>query len=156
MKQFFKHCSKLSLTLILVLFATKSFCQTTGNEITGIWLNQEKDGQIEVYKSGNTYSGKLVWMKNQNDPATGELLLDKKNPNEKLRSKPLLGSDLMHGFTFDREDKEWSKGKIYDGRKGKTYKCRIKLSADNTLKVTGYIGASWMGLGETSIWTKVK
>lgn len=30
--------------------------------------------------------------------------VDKKNPNEKLRSKPLLGSNLMYGFTFDEND----------------------------------------------------
>jgi len=78
------------------------------------------------------------------------------NPNEKLCSKPLLGSNLLYGFTFDKDDKEWSNGKIYDGRKGKTYKCMIKINADHTLNVSGYIGASWMGLGETSIWTRIK
>lgn len=157
MKQFlWRYYSKLSLLMILLLWAGRSFGQTTGDEITGTWLNQEKDGQIEIYKSDDTYFGKLVWMKNQNDPTAGGLLLDKKNPNEKLRNKPLLGSNLMSGFTFDKEDKEWSNGKIYDGRKGKTYKCIIKLNADHTLKVNGYIGASWMGLGETSTWTRIK
>lgn len=156
MKQLINHFSNLSIFLFLLLLAGKSFGQTTGNEIIGTWWNQEKDGQIEIYKLGNTYAGKLVWMKNQNDPSTGNLLLDKKNPDEKLRSKPLLGSNLMYGFIFNKEDQEWSNGKIYDGRKGKTYKCRIQTNGDQKLKVTGYIGASWMGLGETSIWTKIK
>jgi uncharacterized protein (DUF2147 family) len=149
-----RHNSKLFLLIILILSGVKSFSQSTGDEIIGTWWNQEKDAQIEIYKSGTTYYGKLIWMKNQNDPVTGKLLLDKKNPNEKLRGKPLLNSNLMYGFIFIRDDKEWSEGKIYDGRKGKTYKCIIKLNADNTIKVTGYIGASWMGLGETSIWTR--
>ncbi|SHL73618.1 DUF2147 domain-containing protein [Flavobacterium saccharophilum] len=149
-----RHNSKLFLLIILFFSGVNSFSQSTGDEIIGTWWNQEKDGQIEIYKSGSTYSGKLIWMKNQNDPVTGKLLLDKKNPNEKLRGKPLLNSNLMYGFIFIREDKEWSDGKIYDGRKGKTYKCIIKLNADSTIKVTGYIGASWMGLGETSIWTR--
>jgi uncharacterized protein (DUF2147 family) len=156
MKQLPNRFSKLSLFLFLLLCAGKSFSQTTGDEIIGTWWNQERDGQIEIYKSGATYAGKLTWMKNQNDPTTGKLLLDKKNPDRKLRSKPLLGSDLMYGFAFSKEDKEWSNGKIYDGRKGKTYKCRIKINPDQTLKVTGYIGASWMGLGETNVWTKIK
>lgn len=155
MKQFIKQNLKLVALLVLVLISGKSFGQTTGEEIIGTWWNQEKDCQIEIYKSGDTFVGKLVWMKNQNDPSTGQLLMDKKNPNEKLRIKPLLGSNLMHGFTFDKEAKEWINGKIYDGRKGKTYKCRMKLAADKTLKLTGYVGASWMGLGETSIWTKI-
>ena len=152
----FNQHAKLAFFLFLLFCAGKSFAQSTGDEIIGIWWNQEKDGQIEIYRLGNTYAGKLIWMKNQNDPATGLLLLDKKNPNEKLRNKPLLGSDLMYGFSFNKDDKEWSNGKIYDGRKGKTYKCRIKINPDHMLKVTGYIGASWMGLGETNIWTKIK
>lgn len=156
MKQLFNRYSKLSLFMFLILYAGKSFSQTTGDEIIGTWWNQEKDGQIEIYRSGSNYAGKLVGMKNQNDPITGKLLLDKKNPDVNLRSKPLLGSDLMYGFTFSKEDKEWCNGKIYDGRKGKTYKCCIKISPDNTLKVNGYVGAAWMGLGETSTWTKIK
>lgn len=156
MRQLMNCFSKLSFFLFLLLFASKSFSQTAGDEILGTWWNQEKDGQIEIYKLGSTYAGKLIWMKNQNDPTTGKLLLDKKNPDEKLRSKPLLGSNLMYGFTFSKEDEEWSNGKIYDGRKGKTYKCRIRINADQKLEVTGYIGASWMGLGETNIWTKIK
>lgn len=148
--------SKLLLFLFLSVCVSQSFGQSTGEEIIGTWWNQEKDGQIEIYKSGNTYAGKLVWMKDQNDPATGKLLLDKKNPDEKLRSKPLLGSNLMYGFTFSKQENEWNNGKIYDGRKGKTYKCLLRIQADHVLKVTGYLGASWMGLCETTIWTRIK
>lgn len=156
MKQMFGRYFTLSFLLLLSLYCGKSFAQNTGDEIIGTYWNQEKEAQIQIYKSSNTYAGKLIWMKNQNDPVTGKPVLDTKNPNEKLRGKPLLGSNLMHGFTFSKEDKEWSNGKIYDGRKGKTYKCRIKLNADGTLNVTGYIGASWMGLGETNVWTRIK
>lgn len=156
MKQMLSRYFKLSLLLLLSLYTCNSFGQTTGEEIIGSWWNQKKDGQIQIYKSGNTYTGKLIWMKNENDPSTGKLLLDKKNPDTKLRNKSLLGSNLMYGFIFIKEDKEWGNGKIYDGRKGKTYKCRIKLNDNGTLNVTGYIGASWMGLGETTIWTRIK
>jgi uncharacterized protein (DUF2147 family) len=156
MKQFINRYLTLSLFLPLVLSAGKSFSQSKADQIIGAWWNQEKDGQIEIYKSGSTYAGKLIWMKNQNDPGTGKLLLDKNNPDAKLRGKALLGSNLMYGFIFSKEQEEWNNGKIYDGRKGKTYKCRLKLNAQQQLEVSGYIGASWMGLGETNIWTKIK
>lgn len=148
--------TKLFIGLALLFLSSKSFSQTTGDEIIGTWWNQEKDGQIEIYKSGNTYAGKLIWMKDPNNPSTGKPLLDQKNPDEKLRSNPILGSNLMYGFVFSKGDKEWSDGKIYDGREGKTYKCYIKINADKTLKVRGYIGAAWMGLGKTNTWTRIK
>lgn len=156
MKHSLKFTTKLFLGLALLLISAKSFCQTTGDEIIGTWWNQEKDGKIEIYKSDNTYAGKLIWIKEPNDTTTGKPLLDKKNPDEKLRGKPILGSNLMYGFVFNKEDKEWIDGKIYNGREGDTYKCYIELNSDKTLKVRGYIGASWMGLGKTNTWTRIK
>lgn len=113
MKQIVNQYSKLALFLFLVLSASKSFSQSRADQILGTWWNQEKDGQMEIYKS-------------------------------------------LYGFTFSEVEQEWNSGKIYDGRKGKTYKCRIRINTDQKLEVTGYIGASWMGLGETNIWTKIK
>ena len=60
MKQLHNPYFKLSLIMIFLLWTSKSFGQTTGDEIIGTWWNQDKDGQIEIYKSGNTYAGKLV------------------------------------------------------------------------------------------------
>ena len=31
------------------------------NDIIGIWLNEEKDAKIEIYKSENLFFGKLIW-----------------------------------------------------------------------------------------------
>lgn len=140
--------------IVLQFITTVSAAQNTGNEIVDTWWNQEKEAQIEIYQRGSTYAGKIVWLKEPNDPETGKLKLDMKNPDTNLRSRPILGSDLLHGFTFDKSEKEWVDGTIYDGREGKTYKCYIALNTDGTLKVRGYIGASWMGLGKTNIWTR--
>jgi uncharacterized protein (DUF2147 family) len=156
MKKLVGRCSQILFLLTMIVCSNKSFCQSTGEEILGIWSNQEKAGHIEIYRSGETYSGKLTWMKTPKDPVTGQLLLDTKNPDDRLRNKPLLGSTLMYGFTFSKDSKEWVNGKIYDGRKGKTYKCRLTLQDANTLLVYGYIGASWMKLGETNTWSRLQ
>lgn len=140
--------------ITLLFFSTYGSAQTTGHEIIGTWWNQEKEALIEIYQNGVAYSGKIVWLKEPNDPATGKPKLDKHNPDPELQSRPLLGSDLLHDITFDRGEKEWSGGTIYDGREGKRYKCYLALSLDGTLKVRGYLGASWMGLGKTNTWTR--
>ena len=157
MHQASRNVVRFAVVMILLLAANaKSFAQTTGDEIIGTWMDAEKDGEIDIYKTGNTYAGKLIWIKEPNDPATGKPKLDKNNPDAKLRSQQLLGRDLMSGFIFEKSDKQWPGGKIYDSRSGKTYKCYLALGDDKTLKLHGYIGSAWMGLGKTTIWTRVK
>lgn len=153
MKHLLKSTAQYIIGIALLFISTFSLAQNTGDEILGTWWNQEKEAQIEIYKNGNTYSGKIVWLKEPDDPETGKPKLDKKNPDPKLRSRLIFGSDLLHGFTFNKSEKEWTGGTIYDGREGKAYKCYIVLAMDGTLKVRGYVGASWMGLGKTNIWT---
>jgi len=84
----------------------------------------------------------------------GKPKVDKNNPEEKLRTQPIWGMLLLKGFKYDADKDEWSEGTIYDPQNGKTYKCYMHYSDANTLKVSGYIGKQWMGLGRTVIWTK--
>ena len=56
---------------------------------------------------------------------------------------------------YDNADKdEWSEGTIYNPASGKTYNCYMKFESGNRLKIRGFIGSSWMGLGKTAYWTK--
>jgi len=125
------------------------------DDIVGVWLNEEKEGRIEIYKNGNQYFGKIIWLKEPNDKETGKPKVDKKNPETKLRNIPILGLVVMKNFKFNGEN-EWEDGSIYDPKSGSTYNCYIQLENRNTLKVRGYIGKSWMGLGRTTHWTRIK
>jgi uncharacterized protein (DUF2147 family) len=42
-------------------------------------------------------------------------------------------------WSLEQDDDEWSGGKIFDPKKGKTYNCKIWLD-DGELKVRGYAG----------------
>ncbi|UPK68751.1 DUF2147 domain-containing protein [Chitinophaga filiformis] len=140
---------KLTLLLFTLLIATGSiFAQSAGDKILGTWLNEEKDGKIEIYKSGSKYFGKLVWGKNMYEP-DGSSRTDIKNPDPKLRSRKLQDLVLLTNFTYD--DGEWEGGKIYDPKSGKTYSCVMKFKG-NILQIKGYIGITL--LGRTTTWTK--
>ena len=121
------------------------------DDVIGVWLNSSGEGQIEIYKEGNKYFGKIVWLKKPNGPK-GNPKLDANNPDESMRSKPLLGSMILRNFNYDKG--EWNGGRIYDPQNGKDYKCYMKLKDPKTLSVRGYIGFSL--LGRTEVWTKVK
>jgi len=124
---------------------------TNPDDVIGVWLNSSGEGQIEIYKEGNKYFGKIVWLKKPNNPK-GTPKLDANNPDESMRSKPLLGSMILRNFKYDNG--EWNGGRIYDPQNGKDYKCYMKLKDPKILSVRGYIGFSL--LGRTEIWTRVK
>ena len=121
------------------------------DDILGFWLNQEATGKIELYKENGKYFGKLVWLREPNDKISGKPRTDKENPDDKLKSAPLIGMVNMKNFSFDGTD-EWAGGTIYDPKNGKTYKCYIQFENPSKLKVRGYVGVSL--LGRNTYWTK--
>ncbi len=148
MKKFF-FLSLSAITVTAVLSFAKQ--QTRADAILGSWKNGEGTGVIQIYKNGEKYQGKITWLKEPNDPETGKPKLDKNHPDEKNHSRPILGLVSMWGFSYTG-DKEWSGGKIYDNRNGKTYSCKIVMHDNNTLKIRGYIGISL--IGRTDTWTR--
>ncbi len=132
----------------MILFV---FAKTNPDDIVGIWLDAKGKGQIQIYKEGNKYFGKIYWLKEPNGPK-GNPKLDENNPNKSLQSKPLIGSLILHDFVYDNG--EWNSGRIYDPENGKEYKSYMKLKDANTLSLRGYIGFSL--LGRTEVWTRVR
>jgi uncharacterized protein (DUF2147 family) len=142
---------KKLITSFLLLLCTNLIAATGPDDILGIWLSSSGNGQVQIYKEGNKYFGKLNWMKEPNN-AKGNPKMDSNNPDPAQRNKPLLGSVILRDFTY--HDGEWNGGRIYDPQNGKDYKCIIKLKDPNTLSLRGYIGISL--LGRTEVWTRVK
>ncbi|RYZ89709.1 MAG: DUF2147 domain-containing protein [Moraxellaceae bacterium] len=118
----------------------------------GTWLNETGEARIEVYKcNGDKLCGKIVWLK---DPLRdGKPKTDLNNPDEKQRSKPILGMVMMRDFEHD-EGNKWDDGTIYDPKNGKTYSCNITMINADKMEVRGYIGFSM--IGRTQTWTRVK
>ena len=120
-----------------------------GDKILGEWLNEEKDGKIQIYKTGNLYFGKIIWGKNifEDDGKTSKK--DVNNPDDKLKSRTILNMIILNDFVYG--DEIWDNGKIYDPKSGKTYSCTIKLKEDK-LQIRGYVGISL--LGHTTYWER--
>jgi uncharacterized protein (DUF2147 family) len=127
-------------------------------DIVGKWWNEEKDAQIEIYPCEGRYCGKIIMLKEPNFPATdtmgmaGRPKVDRKNPDVSKRDRPILGMNIVWGFTCSGENL-WEGGFIYNPREGKTYKCKLYFENSDTLKVRGFIGISL--IGKTNIWTRV-
>ena len=141
------------MRILSVLFLTFLICSNAisqkADDILGVWYNQEKTAKVEIFKAGDKYDGKIVWLK---DPMRdGKPKLDKENEDEDLRSRPILGLEILKGFEFD--DDEWEDGTIYDPKNGETYSCYITKDGDK-LNVRGFVGFAL--IGRTSVWTKAE
>ena len=134
----------------LLIFTQLAFAQNA-NDILGKWQSGHGNGQIQIYKKGNLYYGKIVWLREPNHD-TGKPKRDIKNPSQSLRSRPIVGLDVLHGFIY-KNTGTWSDGKIYDPKSGNTYNCQMTLQNKNKLNIRAYFGISL--LGKTETWTRV-
>jgi uncharacterized protein (DUF2147 family) len=143
----------LSILLLSVSFAVAA----EEDKILGLWITAERDCKIEIFKHGDKYCGRIAWLKDPLYPAdddmgmAGKPVVDRDNPNPDLRPRPLIGLQLMEGFTYIGKN-VWEKGTIYDPDNGKTYKCKMTLAAPNRLDVRGFIGIPL--IGRTTVWTR--
>lgn len=134
-----------------------------GGVVLGLWATEPgtENGQahVEIVEEGGVYNGSIVWLEQPVYPPdddggmAGQEKVDRENPDATLRTRPILGLQMMEGFEY-AGDGEWKSGRIYDPENGKTYKCKMRLIDDETLKVRGFIGVSM--LGRTSVWTRVE
>ncbi len=142
-------------TACFLVAATFAGRTPRGDDILGLWKNQEKDATIEIYRCGEKYCGRIV-----SAPAypakdalgrAGRPRLDDNNPDPELRRRPIAGLQIMEGFVFDGKG-EWRKGSVYDPKNGKTYSGKMSLVSPDELHLRGYVLFSF--IGRTAIWTR--
>ncbi len=124
----------------------------TANEgsAIGLWLTEKSDARIHVTQCGRALCGKVVWLKDPIDPATGKPQTDDKNPNPSLASRPMVGVQLFIGMNPTGPN-TWA-GRIYNGDDGKVYESKVSLQGPGSLRVEGCVGAfcggeNWSRLG---------
>ena len=143
----------LVLVLIATLFSLTAFREKPGNPdaIVGVWKTGEGTAMVKIYKNGEKYQGRIVWLKEPNDPETGKPKVDKNHPETVNHTRPILGLINIWGFSYTEEN-TWENGNIYDPKNGNTYSCTIRMPNPNVLEVRGYIGVSL--IGRTDTWTR--
>jgi len=128
---------KSLLAVLFLLVALDGNAQEKGGNIAGLYWSPKKDAKIEIYKKAGKYYGKSIWMASPKK--------DVKNPDKTLQTRDVLGIELLADFSY--KDGSYTDGTIYDPESGKTYDCKMNLTANN-LKVRGYIGISLFGRTE--------
>lgn len=154
-----QRCSgrMLGTALLLALVLAVPALAANADDILGVWFNQDKDAQIEIYRCGTKYCGRIIWLKapeypeGSTDGIPGTPKLDHHNPDSLRKKEPILGLTIVRDFRFDEENR-WTGGTVYDPKNGKTYKGKMTLAAPDRLDLRGYIGISL--IGRTTSWTR--
>lgn len=114
-------------------------------DVTGVWWSPHHDAKLEIRHKEGTLHGRLIALL----PKDADLN-DIENPDPVQRERPLLGTEIMHGFVPDPDEKDhWIDGEIYDPESGYTYSCLLWPEGENRLKIRGYVGFSVFGRTET-------
>lgn len=139
---------KIIFTFIMMLAPiAAAFAQ----DVVGKWKLEDGSAIVEVYKSGDAFNGKIVWLANPTEP-DGSPAVDKNNPDKALRSRQLIGLNMLSGLKASNG--EYSGGKIYDPGNGKTYNCSMKVEG-KVLKVRGSLDKKGL-IGRTMDWFRVE
>ena len=143
---------KLIFSFLLASTFTIQQVQTAEESIVGYWLTS--DSIFEIKNCDAALCGEIVqiFVAEGVDPKS---ILDSKNMDPELQSRPLIGINILEGFYGEFNSKNTLKGgRIYNPRDGKSYKSRLRLLDNGNLRVEGCVlficdGEEWQPLTVT-------
>ena len=146
-----KTLNKMKKFIFSMIFMLAPLAAAFAQDVVGKWKLEDGTAIVEVYKNGDVYNGKIVWLEKPTE-ADGSPAVDDNNPDKALRSRKLIGLNMLSGLK--KNGGEYTGGTIYDPGNGKTYNCSMKVEGD-ILKVRGSLDKKGL-LGRTMDWFRVK
>lgn len=122
----------------LVFFQTND---ALASDPTGLWQSESGLSRYEVRPCGPGICVKIVWI------VEGPGVRDAHNPNPALRSRPVMGIDIISSSRAVRPHR-WE-GRIYNFKNGQTYSGWAQLESAGTLRVAGCIVGGLICLSQT-------
>ena len=118
--------------VIAMLISNNLFAES---DLFGYWLTPGSIVLIEKCDKHLCAKIETIFVEEGRDP---KLILDENNKNRSLRSRTIVGINVLSGFLIkDSEQREFKNGRIYDPRRGREFKSSIYLKEDGNLKVEG-------------------
>lgn len=140
----------LTLALVVTVLFSQAVLATELTSPNGVWVTGEAKARIKLESCGNNLCGTILWLAKPLDPETGAARLDINNPSEALRSRALLGLQILDMQL--ESDKFW-RGTIYNAEDGNIYNSNLRIEGDH-LNLQGCV---LFGLiCKTQTWTRYK
>ncbi|HMT45333.1 MAG TPA: DUF2147 domain-containing protein [Chakrabartia sp.] len=110
--------------------------------ISGKWLTDDGKGVVEIAPCGAHLCGRITRLMVK----AGANPTDRNNPDPALRTRPLVGLNILSGF---RDTGGAWEGTIYSPERGRSFRSVVKRNADGSLAVKGCMGP----ICQTQRWT---
>ncbi len=133
----------LKLTLLFIS-TTALFAQSSpADRILGTWSTPKQESTVEIVKCGEAYCGSIQSMKTPTN--------DEHNSDPSLRSRPLVGAQIMTGFQYAGSN-TWNGGALYAPKRGKNISPDLVLTAPDSLDIKVKMGM----ISKTVTWKREK
>ncbi|MBB3967843.1 DUF2147 domain-containing protein [Mucilaginibacter phyllosphaerae] len=134
--------------LVIMLYSAANY-GTAGlnmsNQVCGKWKLEEGNLIVQVYREGQEYKAKIVWFDDHDDSKDLDYWTDDQNPDPTLRSRKILGMNVLEKLTYNPTTNTWEDGIIYDAKHGKHWNSSAYVTKEGLLKVKGYWHFKFMG-----------
>jgi len=112
-----------------------------------LWQTEDGKFVIQLTACGaEDMCGDLVWLLRPLDKETGEMKLDKRNPDPALRDRPVCGVRLVDGLEPDGESGRWESGRFYNPDDGNFYGATLRYDPQtDRMILRGYLGIEMLG-----------
>jgi uncharacterized protein (DUF2147 family) len=137
----------ITIALFLVCGNTASAQRLPASDlICGKWMIVQKNLTVEIYKDGKEFKAKIIWFNDSDDKSHPmETRLDLDNPDPKLRTQTILGSNILNKLVYVPSSNSWEHGVIYDALHGHHWDSSAYIDQKGELKVTGYWHFKFIG-----------
>lgn len=141
---------RFALAVLMMCF-TALACAADRTSPVGLWKTiddktQQPRSLVRILEAGGALEGRIEQLLNrQPDDDPDNLCRACKGER---KDRPVIGMKILWGLVQDGD--AWEGGEILDPKNGKTYSCKLRVSADGTkMEVRGFIGLSLIGRSQT-------
>lgn len=133
--------------LTLLLFAVPALAQSP----VGVWRTiDDETGEpkslVRIFERGGELVGEIQTLLPE-----GRRCVDCAAP---YKGTDMRGTEILSGFTRDGD--AWKGGRIVNPANGKTYKAKMQLQSNGTLRLWGYVGFDSPMTRKAQVWERVR
>lgn len=132
---------------VLLLFSVitqKAVPMRSAERVCGKWESVDKNLQVQVFMQDSKFVAKITWY-DDGDLVNMDKWTDKHNPDPALRSRKILGLNILKDMVYHEDTNSWEDGTVYDARHGREWNASAYIDKNGLLRVKGYWHFKFIG-----------
>ena len=129
----------LSLFCIIMLYSSTNYStpnyKSMEDMVCGKWQLIDDALVVQVYRDGSEFKAKIIAFDDHDDTKPMDYWTDDLNPDPALRSRKILGMNVVEKLSYNITTNTWEDGIIYDAKHGRHWNSSAYLTKDGLLKV---------------------